>query len=81
MSLEVGHAPNTETRREKRVRDDQDESSDSESYSHRSKLKVVFSSDSDDEGPHMRDRVRRMKKAMFGKRRINHVTVVIEDIE
>lgn len=76
-ALEV-EAYDTKTRRDKCARDNQDESSDFELYSRRSRSKVILSSD---EGPHMRDWMRRMEKAIFGERRINHEPVVIENIE
>lgn len=50
--------PETENRREKRVRDDPNGSSDSESYSRRTRSKAIYASDSEEEGSQMRDRKR-----------------------
>lgn len=75
--------PELEDRRDKRprTRNDEDESGDSESNSRRTRSKVLYSSDSEEEGPHMDDRIRRIEKAMFGERRVSHEPVVTEDIE
>ncbi|KAK1372396.1 hypothetical protein POM88_028589 [Heracleum sosnowskyi] len=71
-----------EPQREKRPHDDEEESTDSESYHRRIRSKIVVSSESEDEDdPHVKSRLRRMEKAMFGERKINHEPVVTKEIE
>nr|XP_017250859.1 PREDICTED: uncharacterized protein LOC108221497 [Daucus carota subsp. sativus] len=67
----------------KRNREDQDGSSDSESRPRSSRHRHVTPSDSEEaeEGPHTKDRLRRMEKAMFGDKKLTHEPVVVEEIE
>lgn len=67
----------SEAHRGKRSQEDQDQSLYSKSYSRRAKMKEMTPSDSEEEGPHMKDRLRRVEKAMFGRKKLHHEPVVV----
>ncbi|XP_063941458.1 uncharacterized protein LOC135149627 [Daucus carota subsp. sativus] len=81
LEAEGDRAPEGEGNK-KRNREDQDGSSDSESHSRGPRHRHVTPSDSEgEEGPHVRDRLRRMEKAMFGDKTLTHEPVIVEEIE
>ncbi|XP_063949875.1 uncharacterized protein LOC135152721 [Daucus carota subsp. sativus] len=81
LEAEGDRAPEGEGKK-KRNREDQDGSSDSESHSRGPRHRHVTPSDTEgEEGPHVRDRLRRMEKAMFGDKTLTHEPVIVEEIE
>ncbi|KAK1364286.1 hypothetical protein POM88_039847 [Heracleum sosnowskyi] len=71
----------SERRRDKRPHDDEDESSDSESHPRKTRSRITLSDSDEEDDSHVRDRIRRMEKAMFGERKVSHEPIVSEEIE